>query len=377
MLNDIINRVEELKRHTKTNVDEVEKSKIPIIYDLKLEERFEYNLHGSEFMQWRDDTLLFLAHNIPFRTGWMNIKNHSFNKSFKQMVDNNEIIPFMMFINGKFIKWSDIEIISDCKYSYIKISNVQEYDRLDHDISCILLPDFIVYEETCMELLNDTLAYFMFDNRGFMVTEFTAGYTTVIRYKKRDLFFESINLIEGKRQVVSRLDKNNVVDKNNIILFRDGKFVTNLDIEFHGMNIFSVSNNKFNSHKVLAKVFYFIGEKRADNFLQSPNQNFITNTIYEAKNDQYIDALHGDFDFTYDKNLSYSENISNTLDYIMRYNSMFMDQVYIDNSPLITRNYTGKQLSELAKDGYVTMSRKIGKDLSTRVMIVVNGGLYA
>lgn len=373
---DIINEIEKLKPYTESSFIEMQKSSIPIVYPLEFEERFSFEVHGAYHSQYRDDRLLFLMKNLPLR---VNISRHVFSDMYPNMIMKNEIKPFLLFLNGRFVKWSDIRIISDCKYDYILIDNIDpNTERIKPKLSMILLPDNVEYLEgmSLQDNVDMNNVLFAFDSRGFIVNEITVN-CTVIPYTRKKIFNEYIDLIPNQIQK-SSLDKEYCLTKDNILVFRDGLFYKDADIEVDGMNMFSVSNNNFNSI-MCAKIFYsYSSTIPRNNILIPTNNGKIINDIEQFPFLDYLDNIKKNFDFKYDRNKTYSENISNALDYIMKYNPSLMDNIYLKQSPIETRTYTGEQILVLTDPrGYVTMSRRIDDDIENYVMIFLNGKLYS
>ena len=66
---------------------------------------------------------------------------------FKEAVEAKDIYPLLIFINGKFIKWSDITLVKDVFYSYLIIANINSIDD-KFDIHTITIPEVkITYKE--------------------------------------------------------------------------------------------------------------------------------------------------------------------------------------------------------------------------------------
>lgn len=89
--------------------------------------------------------------NMPFRSFNKLINKKSFICRMDQLVFNNLMEPFMIFIDGKFVNWNCIDIVFDCDDYYLILHGKKyTYYNLDNaDIKIIILPfkvDFIGYE---------------------------------------------------------------------------------------------------------------------------------------------------------------------------------------------------------------------------------------
>ena len=83
-----------------------------------------------------------MCNNIPY------IKKRKsrslFIEPMARLVADEEVQPFLIFIDGKVVKWSDMIIVRDWQYSYIILSNTPEnHNRIDS----ILFPCVIRYGE--------------------------------------------------------------------------------------------------------------------------------------------------------------------------------------------------------------------------------------
>lgn len=121
----IIDRVEELKLSASSRISELQKNISPMITkDIVLTEQFEYWYEGYLYPLWEDDTRLFAANFLPFSYD-NGLKNNVFEGKLEDLVNEDKIFPFLLFIGDNVIKWSNIWIIKDTDYAYIKVSNVK------------------------------------------------------------------------------------------------------------------------------------------------------------------------------------------------------------------------------------------------------------
>jgi hypothetical protein len=80
--------------------------------------------------------------NLPFKSLY-NLKNKkSFICRMDQLMFNNLMQPFMLFVNRKFVNWNDIDIVFDCDESYLLLHG-DKYNRYNLSLSeffMVILP---------------------------------------------------------------------------------------------------------------------------------------------------------------------------------------------------------------------------------------------
>ena len=367
----IIDRVEELRYNTLTNIENIQRAKIPIIYKLELERRYSFNTHGFYHSAYDETWLLYVCRNLPYNP---NQTRHVFADKLVNMVNNKEIKPFLIFVDEKLVKWSDIEIINDCKFSYILIKNNENLNN--PKCECVLLPENIKYKENSNDITDDTI--FTFDSHGLCVHRtIQDNLYTIIDLKDNNIFSATSILEEGSKQKAS-IDNDFKISNSNFIIFRNGFLEATADIEVHGLNVFSVNKNTFYGNEYISKQFYYIeSNKSKDNITNPCNREDIIQRLTFNKIPEHIVKLAESFDFTFDRNLKYEENIKRALVYIMSYNSSFMNDIYKQTSNLESRIYKGSDLKSIMDEtGYVSMSRRMNGTMNNYPIIFHNGNLY-
>lgn len=366
----IIDRVEELKYNTLTNIENIQKAKIPIIYELKLERRYSFNTHGFYHSAYDETWLLYVCRNLPFTP---NQTRHVYADSLTNMVNNSEMRPFLLFIDNRFVKWSDIEIINDCKFSYILIKN--NPNLMNPKCQCILLPDTITYRENSSNINDNTI--FAFDDYGNCSYNPQYNNYTIIDSTDKNLF-HSVSLLEEGGKQLSDIDTKYKITKSNFIIFKNGLLDTSVNLVLHGLNVYSVNNNILRGSQYMSKQFYYLDSNLSQDNITNPyNKEAIIQRLQRSNIPEYVLQLANSFDFTFDKNLSYEENIDKAFIYIMTYNSSLMNEIYKESSNLESRIYKGKDLKLLMNErGYITMSRRLNSIHDNYPIIFHNGELY-
>lgn len=373
MINSVVNSIENLKHNTISVIEKIQESKIPGLYPLKLERREEYYIHGQYFSQWSDKRLVYVVENLPYT---MLDKTHIYNGTAEELINTGKVHPFIIFLNKSLIKLSDIQIIYDCKYTYMMINNLSTIiTDTQPDIDCIMFPFSIVYTENATAVTSKTK--FIFSEEGKLINDIIGNKCVTIDIDRDDFIQYQYGVAQTNKSYKVSLDTKYELTKSNFICFKNGLLCTSVDIRLLGLNIFSIKSDI--SETVTCLIHYFkYADETKNNINQIPNKQYIIDTILSSNDiPSYISRLNIPFDFKYSRYLTYEENLAMGLDYIMRYNSALMNGVYKDASNIESREYKGDYIKSLQdKFGYVTMSRKIGISVDNYVMIFVNGNLY-
>lgn len=167
----ILNRIDQLRLESDSILLERQKSHIPCVYDILLEMKDGYYYEGTYYgldklpRAKRENTKIYLSKDIPFT--FSNVKE-KYIDTLVNLVAKNKIVPFMIFANGIFIKWSNITIVRDEHYSYIIISGLDMItDKENIAFECILLPCAIRYGEdgSILNIDNESMKFY-FDVDG-------------------------------------------------------------------------------------------------------------------------------------------------------------------------------------------------------------------
>lgn len=114
-------------------------------------ERYHYNDRWYHYTLSADEPEktfgIINATNLPYKSFYRRTKKDSFITRLDRMVLKNEIEPFILFINGKFVKWDDIDIIYDCGVSYIILhgEKYNYYNLINAEITMVILPFKVSY----------------------------------------------------------------------------------------------------------------------------------------------------------------------------------------------------------------------------------------
>ena len=378
MKKNIIDSIETLKCYTHSSITNIQNANIPSLYTLNLERRYSFIIHGFTNNIIQENALIYVSNNIPFR---INQKRHTYADTLENLINSGEILPFLLFVNREFIKWSDIIIIKDCKYAYLIIPDFG-YKKDINAIECILIPQEVKYTENNTEISENTIfAFKSEDNKAVFESIEGETYTTIDLLNIKDVYYEN-NIIGNPSRIQKvNLDVETPISKENLIIFCNGYLANSfIDLDVIGLNLFKVTNGDFHKTNNLEyKLFYYNKSNKSKdhiNFINS-KKNLSTNILLTNEVPEFMNRLTEKFDFKYNRKLSYEENVYNSLDYIMRYNSGLLNNVYKEKSNIVNRLYKGKDIiAKMDDNGYVRMSRRVDSDSSSHVIIFVNGILY-
>lgn len=348
---------------------------------INTEEKKSYRWNGTEYVYINYEfKTIIRVDDLKFKNTATPQKYRGvFRISMIEAIESNIIHPFLLFINNRFIKWSNIEIINDLHYTYLIAD--ESYYPTSNKIDILQIPFNIFYNEDG-EIKEDTELMFSFDNYG-KLSRLDIG-KTVISYDKSisDIHMDRFDSEFGN---ISAEDIINIKDEvklfpENFILFKDEELWTDANILIDPMNVVSIEGGNAKG-TIDGRVFYSMTTNvPKDNVYTFHNNDYISNLFKEAQTSgddvpYYVTKLRESFDFNYDKSLSYSENITNSINYIYNYNPQLLYTAH--TSPIVLRSWTGKQVKELINsDGNLIMLREKYNGHDTYIIPFLNGELY-
>ena len=382
----ILNRIDQLRVESDNILLQRQKSHIPCLYEMNLEPKNGYYFEGKHYTlssissAERRKSKIYLSKDIPF--SFVN-HNERYIDTLINLIAKDKIIPFIILANGIFIKWSDITIVKDDHYRYIIITGLDDIEDLDNiEFKCILLPCAIRYGENqnVISVKNESMRFY-FDIDGYLTDDIQDINTrieiidpTISGYVYTKFEDNIIKLDTDKHGQIT--SKDNIIfiennrfnfDKINSIEDIGHNYFRSID-SLDGFKIYSYTYNKLEKSNSL---HYNIGNSDVVD-------NIIDNNIRNNTTSSTLDLISNNFNLSYDKNLSFKENIKNSLDYIMKYDSRLLDPIYQKNLKIITTHYTGRELlNKRDENGLVSIPRRLtNKIYDNYIMIFVNDLLY-
>ncbi|MDD3122074.1 MAG: hypothetical protein PHC62_01000 [Candidatus Izemoplasmatales bacterium] len=370
------NYVEKLKHHTTSILDDVQEATCPCYYDLKAVKVMEYQYDAMTFPIDQNYMSIFLCKNLPFT------KKKEFKpldiRSIADMIEDETIHPFMLFINGRAIKWSDITVVRDWHDSYLIIENMNDHTVYSEEVDCILFPCSIHYgEDNIIDENNDSGMYFT-DDGIFTTNNEDIGIR--IEVIDEDILCTSQTMDETKNYIEIDTQASKLSSEYNIFIFDRGIFDTDNRYYLHntGYNMYGYTRSTEN---VLFKTYYYIKDLESKNMIFNiPNQENVKEDIVSAlegiENHQYLSTLNYSFDFSFSKNKSYDRNIAEALDYIASYDIDLLMKYYKKKSNILTTVLSGEEVNEKAQNGNLMIPVLKKPRLEDHIIVYKNGELY-
>ena len=347
------------------------------------EEKKSYRWNGTEYIEieYEFRTIIRIG-DLKFKdTATPQKYRGVFRIPMTEAVEKNIIHPFLLFVNNRFIKWSDIEIINDLHYAYLIADKT--YYPTANKIDILQLPFNIYYNEDG-NIKENTELMFSFDDDG-RLSKLDAG-TTVVSYDTNYITDIHMDRFDSEFGNIIGEDIINIKDSvklfpENFIVFRDGELWNTADILIDPMNVVTIADGNANG-SIDGRVFYSISSNvPKNNVYQFHGNDYISELFKEVQTSKekdvpyYITKLREDFDFDYDKTKSYSENIANSINYIYNYNPRLLYPAH--TSPIVLRSWSGKEINDLTdSNGRLIMLREKYNGHDTYIIPFLNGELY-
>lgn len=368
--------VDRLRHHTAHMIKDIQLAGAPNLYDIMPVKKFEYKFDGYDYPIRKSNTQIYMLKNMPYN------KKRDFKSIFidsmANLVENKEIRPFILFVGGKAIKWSDMVIVRDWFYSYVIIRNIRERD---YNVDSIIFPCTVRYGEDNQVLPNDH-GHMYFDSNG-LITENVEE--IAFRIEVLDACVSAQDIIPNDNQVfqLSGIEKYQISDTNNIIVFEDGKLYD--DSRFY-IKPFGMHSYKWlKESRPYIKSFYYNKANDSKNLLITlPNQGEVSNDTNKIANDEsgadqhYVDSFQRQFDFKLSSKKTYARNIAEATRYILTYNMQLLIDYYKDKANFKSYNYTGEQLYKLMppEGAWVRIPRQRRNGLDDFIIVFHNDRLY-
>ena len=370
--------VDKLRHHTTHMIEDMQCAGAPNTYNIMATRKYSYRFDNEEVRITTSNTQIYLLKNVPF------IKKREFKSVFidsmANLVLNKEVRPFVLFIGGRAIKWSDMTIVRDWFYTYVIIKNIQE---TNDTVNSVIFPCNIRYGED-NQILPSANAHMYFDKNG-LITEDTNNVAIRVEVIDPDVTGEEFVLSDDKDYFQISTENGQISSVKNIVIFEDGKLFedSRFYLQSYGKNIYKyIRNNQSNK---IVKTFYFNKANDSKNLLLNiPNQDNVNEDIMERASGlddhhRYLDSFHKQFDFKLTSDKTYSRNIAEATRYILTYNMQLLVDYYKDQANFKSYNYSGQQLYDMRipeDGGYLNIPRQRKNGLDDFVIVFHNDKLY-
>ena len=366
--------IQDLIHHTFDAIQDIQMAGTPVQYDIQPFKQHEYMFDGAKFYNNTWGTQIFSCTNLPYDK--RRCVKEAYIDSVANMVANQEIRPFLIFLNGKAIPWSDITIVRDWSYSYLIIDNTDPYES---DLSCIVFPCDIRYGEDNDCLPEDVCdTHFYFDSEGKLTSDRTK---VAIRMEVIDKNIVggtsdySKGYIEVDNNYMQRASERNIFVFEDNLLFPDSRYY----FQDHNKDIFTYLRDTDNA---IFKTFYWI---KANDYYgimyKIPNGDYTkTERIKQAKNNtaSVTDSFNSPFNYHMWRSKTWEENVAQAVAYIMQYDMSLLVQYYKEQSHIQSYTFNGEYLiNRVPKDGgWLIMPRSRRNSYDDYIMVFRNHHLY-
>ena len=377
----VIDTVESLIHNTTGRIKDVQSNLIPFYNTGVIKHVNSYRMYNVPYMAESDYQTIILVSDLKFKNSATPQKYRGVWKArMRDVYLNNVIHPFLLFVNGKFVKWSNIEIVNDVHYTYIIANNVYYPDVEKIDI--IQIPFNIFYNENG-NITENTKIMFRFDENGLLsdIGETIISYDETISDIHMDSFDAPLGNIRGWD--ILNIKDNIKLFPENLIIFKNGLLYRDANIVIDPMNVLSIDNGE-SKGMVDGRAFYDINSNiPKNNVYQFHGNDYISELMKNAQLSEpedvpyYVTKLREDFnfDFEYSIDKSYEQNILDSINYIYNYNPQLLYPAH--TSPIIIRSWTGKQVKELLdENSNLVMIRDKYDNHQTYILPFLNGELY-
>ena len=374
----VINTIESLIHNTTGRIKDVQSNLIPFFNKGFIKQVESYRMFNVPYMAESEYQTILRVSDLRFKDTATPQKDRGvFKHSMQELFDENIIHPFLLFVNGKFVKWSNIEIVHDVHYSYIVANDVYYPDANKIDI--LQIPFNITYtEDGTIDENMDIM--FKFDNDGLLSD---IG-NTIISYDSSisDIHMDIFDAPSGDIIGWDIVNTENYIKlfPENFIIFKDGCLYSDADLIIDPMNVISIDNG--NTGGIIeGRVFYSKSSNvPKNNVYQFHNPDYISGlfkTVQTSEDDvpYYVTKLREDFNFDFSNEKSYEENILDSINYIYNYNPQLLYPAH--TSPIVIRSWTGAQVNELVdENNNLVMLREKYNGHDTYIIPFLNGEIY-
>ena len=391
-----------------------------------------YSLQGVDHYIDQSKQILIKMNYMRFATtDYSKIKNYKFGiYKMVDLVSNKIIMPFAIFINGIFIPWDFISIITDGDMYYLLIEMDDTFPSfntcINYDyIQYLDIPIHGTYSTTRPSSSNPSIYVLMsFDNSG-LYTRTSPSYFISVR--KDTCTYQYWNRVAAVDGLVMSENSDIKISESNIILFTNGLFTTgtikpvnigcisectgkdnaiakhlsyttsgrevptnpSIKVDSTVLTINGGKNPNKNSYDIILSMYNnYTDSMDIINKVNPSGLSGIIKSVNSGQNNEYLDMMRNPFDFTLENNKedgqtynSKTQNTSDVIKAIMEYDPSILTQALLGNSNMeieeytITNNSTDPVVLGIKTYGLLelVLDHKSGSD--EYILVLVNGML--
>ena len=373
--------VNDAKQHTDSIISNVSKSLIP--YYINLDYSFirngKYRFDNETYVD--SDHLVLKVEGLKDRSFYASGKKDSiYSMNVWSAIQAEKIHPFILFVNGKHINWSEMTIVRDTRYTYLLLPKNPFKDTESQilkirSVKYIHIPVKTFYTESGQKPPTKSYNVFLrFNQNG----ELTDNGRIIYYLNYPTLEIKSYSFTDGNITNYDLGIKHEIqLTENNFFIFKDRYLDFSETVTVDRFNLFNM-NAKEGNYKIfvlyrtdLNVPFNTIDKFANADLVKDISQGKVVNKTID------VSLLNKEFDFDLSEKKNYEQNIRSGFKYISTYDSDFIKKVYEMNTSVETKIFTGKEIRERCNVfGLLTMLLSKFKAKDTRVLIFCNGLLY-
>ena len=305
----------------------------------------------------------------------------------EDLINNDLIHPFLLFVGGYFIPWENITVIASQEeydllltgFSSAFFDKINGADGVIESAYVIQLPDSIEYRQGGFDIDEQTL--FAFNEEGELVTNGNA-------YICIQNFEQNVEIIDTNVTEASFMFANDPMYKyfpENVFVFKDNAYDGSAKAEilatavklYDGTLPTGTNSNPtifcriFHNTKLVTPTYDNIRKLSMTNL-----QTQILSTLNGTPVD-YIEKISPSFDPNMTREKDFDTNKTEYLDYLAAYDSALFNHVYQSNKDFVELEITGEWvLNHRDEDGYLKIPRRFQDGINYYIIMLVNGELY-
>lgn len=302
----------------------------------------------------------------------------------EKLIEDNLILPFALFVSGRFIPWENIRVIISHEYSYLLIHDLDPIffdeingpDGMVESVHTVVLPDDIVYRQGYYDINEKTI--FSFDEYGrFNTATSGTGYINIDCYENDVEFF---NVEPAIPLFTFTNDLSYKYFEENIFVFKDGNIIyPKIDILGTAIQLDDETSTPLSGYyvrvvhntKLVTKTYDSVGKLDFD-YVKDDLINYIS-----GASSRYLNYIADSFDPALSRYKSYSQNRSEFLNYLATYDLLLFNKVYISNKDYITLEVDGAwMIAHQDDEGRFRIPRQFQDGNPFYIIVFVNGLVY-
>ena len=352
VIDNVVEYVDRLRNYTTTNISSIQAGMIPEILDIHWKVSPYYLDNGVKRYVFGKKEYVIQISGLRFKKNLPKRKNLVFKMPFQEAVNKGFANPSIFFVNRHFIRWSDITLVRDLKYTYLDIKNHFDVSIIDPikitDVQVIHIPFNVSYTEKRNPLTAKEI--FRFDSRSGKLLDYgdCVYYTTL-----EDVEYKQFHNLVGAVIKDADLDFNKLYKLTpvNFLCWEDGFISPAIKPTIKNLNLITFNDGDPLQHDTTVKFFYRnVTNHNRSNITIPPNDGVLKQAIIDNDRPQLdIVTMEKDFDFKYRQDMLYKENFNAGVRYIARYNDAFFDELYQRKCNIRTCFYEGNDIKKLIR----------------------------